>query len=282
MPKPYYTRWPLVVLLSLSSAALAGAAAPQPIAPPRDAGRAAPSAGTLPELIRLSGNAALVAAWREVELALQENEKLPRPLPEPLFARAEIWSAVNNYDAALQDYLTAMKLARQSGEDLASYSSYFLKLQELLDKLNRVPKPATLGAGKDYFFLAKDHFSAGFHAFWRGDLRAALDRFDSAIQLQPEESLYWYYRALTFKRLGDDRRAVHDVLLAAHLEQQRETRYGRRLDTALARVQGGLRQWLQGYRLGDPTQHILRETLEFGTSPQPRPRSPAPVSARAR
>ena len=81
----------------------------------------------LPEVIRLSKNDAIKQAWKEVQEALTENQTLKQQLPEPYFARAEIWSAVNNYDEAMRDYLKAIRLAREAGQDLASYSSYFDK-----------------------------------------------------------------------------------------------------------------------------------------------------------
>ena len=66
---------------------------------------------SLPELIRLQENQAVRKAWQEIEAAISENEALPERerLPEPYFARAEIWASVNAYAAAVQDYLTAIK-----------------------------------------------------------------------------------------------------------------------------------------------------------------------------
>jgi tetratricopeptide (TPR) repeat protein len=211
----------------------------------------------LPEVIRLQKNEAVKQAWKEVQQAMAENQTLKQQLPEPYFARAEIWSAVNNYDGAMRDYLTATRLAREAGQDLATYSSYFEKLYEALDNWDRVPKPPTTGASDNYCFLARDHFSHGFSDFWRNDLQSAVRRFDNAVQLCPQNPVYWYYRAVTFKRSGDDRRAQHDACFGAYVEKKGEGRYESDVAHAFQRLQGDLRQWLEEFRLGDCSHRIV-------------------------
>lgn len=211
----------------------------------------------LPEVIRLQKNEAVKQAWKEVQQALTENQTLKQQLPEPYFARAEIWSAVNNYDGAMRDYLTATRLAREAGHDLASYSSYFEKLYEVLDNWDRVPKPPTTGASDNHYFLAADHFSHGFSDFWRNDLQSAIRRFDNAVQLCPQNPVYWYYRAVTFKRSGDDRRAQHDACFGAYIEKKSERRYGSEVAHAFQRLQGDQRRWLEEFRLGDISHRIV-------------------------
>lgn len=149
-------------------------------------------------------------AWREVQAAIRENAKQRRPAPEPYFARAEIWSLVNNHDAAMRDYLVAARLSIERGESLETQAGYFNKLYEALDRLDEAPSPAVIGS-------SKSHYGRGVHAFWRNDLRAALMHFEDAVQLEPADPVNWYYRALTYARLGQTRRAQHDVLMAARL-----------------------------------------------------------------
>ncbi|MEI8376771.1 MAG: tetratricopeptide repeat protein [Planctomycetota bacterium] len=211
----------------------------------------------LPEVIRLQKNETIKKAWDEVKEALKENETLKPQLPEPYFARAEIWSAVNNYDGAMRDYLTATQLARKSGQDLASYSAYFDKLYEALDNWDRVPRPPTTGARDDYQFLAEAHFARGFSDFWDNDLQSALRRFDNAVQLDPQNPVYWYYRALAFKRSGDDRRAQHDVCFGAYVEKKGDRHYNDQLSHVLQRLQGGQRQWIENFRMGDCSHRIV-------------------------
>ena len=215
---------------------------------------------SLPQLILVQNNSAIQQAWREVSDAISENDALSEVerLPEPYFARAEIWASVKNYSDSLQDYLTAIKYARKSNRDILEYSEYFDRLYDVAEKLQNIPVPAE-GAESASFFAARDHYSHGYTKFFMGDLREALERFDSAVQLAPDQPLYWYFRALTHKRLGDEQRAQHDALMGASFERQ--FAYYRRmsLNRAFTRVQGPMRTWVESYRLGSPTSNWLKQ-----------------------
>lgn len=215
---------------------------------------------TLPEIILTQENPAIQQAWREVAVAISENDTLPESerLPEPYFARAEIWASVNNYSDSLQDYLTGIKYARKSNRDLLSYSTYFDKLYDVAERFQAVPVPAT-GSQSEPSSAAREHYSHGNSKFFTGDLREAVDRFDSAVQLAPDQPLYWYFRALTYRRLGDNQRAQYDALMGAYFEREFAPWGRRSLDRALTRVQGGMRTWLESYRLGSPTNRLLRD-----------------------
>lgn len=199
--------------------------------------------GDLPALLQMQPDQVKVA-WNEIATAIDENQKLPKPLPEPYFVRGEIWTLVGNHDQALRDYLTATQLAIDSEVELATYSSYFLRLHEALKHFDSEPKSPFEGGNPH--FLALDHYSQGFSAFWRGDMPKALREFDDAIQLNPKDPIYWYYRALAHRQSGDGRRAQHDALIGAALERERLTD----CDAGLSRVQGHNRSWLQGMRRG--------------------------------
>lgn len=110
---------------------------------------------SLPDLILAQNNPAIQQAWREVSVAISENDALPEDerLPEPYFARAEIWASVKNYSDALQDYLTAIKYARKSNRDILTYSEYFDRLYDVAEKLQNIPVPPE-GAESDFYFAA--------------------------------------------------------------------------------------------------------------------------------
>lgn len=223
----------------------------------------AAGAAELPALISLQPPE-VQRAWREVQSAIAANLRQSRPAPEPYFARAEIWSLVNNHDSAMRDYLEASRLSIERRESLESQAAYFNKLYEALDRLDSAPRPAVIGS-------AKGHFGEGVHALWRNDLRTALMHFDDAVQLEPSDALNWYFRGLTYRRLGQGRRAQHDVLMGARLES---TSDNLRISTALTRVQGPLRHWLEGYRKGPPRQRIAdnaRQTAGIGDRALPIP-----------
>jgi len=187
-------------------------------------------------------------AWVEAEDAVRLNEKLQDPLPEPYFVRADIWRLAGNYDAALRDYLKAIELAARAGGDLSAYSADLAKLHEALDNLDRVPKPAAAGEGRR-------HYAMGVHALWNGELEDAIWSFDNAIQIEPGHPLYWYFRAVAYRKTGNERRAQHDALIGASLEWR--DGLPDKLGWAFVRLQGETRVWLERYRVGDPSQRIL-------------------------
>lgn len=213
---------------------------------------------SLPEIILIQDSPAIQQAWREVSIAISENEVLPENerLPEPYFARAEIWASVRNYTDSLQDYLTAIRYARTSNRDILSYSEYFDRLYDVAERLQAMPVTAA-GAESLPYLAAHNQYGDGYSKFFVGDLLEALDRFDSAIRLAPDQPVYWYFRAITHKRLGDEERAQHDALMGASFERQFESWRRRSLNGALHRVQGPMRTWLESYRLGSPNNRVL-------------------------
>ena len=91
--------------------------------------------------------------------------------PSHILPGAKMKLLVGNHDAALRDYLTATQLAIDSEVELATYSSYFLRLHEALKNFDREPKSPFEGGNSHY--LALEHYSQGFTAFWRGDMPRA-------------------------------------------------------------------------------------------------------------
>ena len=147
----------------------------------------------------------------------------------------------------MRDYLQAARLSIEAGQSLETQASYFNKLYEALDNLDRAPRARVVGLGKK-------HYARGVHAFWQGDFGTALSELDNAVSLEPTEPLHWYFRALTYKRLNRNRRAQHDALMGAHLEQSADD--NQRVGTALTRVQGKLRLWLEAYRRDAPDRVV--------------------------
>lgn len=192
-------------------------------------------------------------AWQDIEIAVDEAKKLKDAkmlkdeLPEPYFARGRLWATVGNHDAALQDYLKAASLVKETNQDLVSYAKYFLTLHTALDQWDKFPHQGYPGA--------EQQFSKGFSAFWGRNHALALSYFDDAVQLVPTEPVYWYYRSLAHKRLRNDARAMHDALIGAHLETIERTNGVRShayIDRLLERLQDPqLRPWLSAVRAGD-------------------------------
>lgn len=161
-----------------------------------------------------------VKDWLDLQGKLQDVVKGNSPeamrevLPDIYFARASMWQVAYVYDEALRDYLAAASLVGTSKRDLVKYSKEFVRMKEVMDRQYLFPAPPRQIAA------APNYYGAGYHAFWRGDFKAALRNFSDAVDLAPREPLYWYYRALTYKKLGDERNAVHDVRIGADLESE--------------------------------------------------------------
>jgi tetratricopeptide (TPR) repeat protein len=202
-----------------------------------------PRIGDLPPLIARQP-IGIQRAWLAIEAATQENSRISPPLPQPYLARAELWAMVSNYDAAIDDLLTASVLSRKRQATTADQVELLKRLEGLLAKHAQTPRPQYRGD-------SSSHFQAGYEAYHEGRLDDALRRFDAAIQYDPGDMVLWYYRALTNKRLLNDSAAEHDITMAVYLERQEQRSLGPHQWTRLfTRVQGPLRNWMEAYRSG--------------------------------
>jgi tetratricopeptide (TPR) repeat protein len=188
----------------------------------------------MPELIRKAGPG-MMDAWRKVRKLIDENNTLANPLPEPYLARAELWAKVGNHEEALADQLRAVELLYKGSPSLLEQTRYLKRVQATLDKLKRMPRPYyPADADKLYY--------RGRTAFYQCDYEAAVQEFTESIRLQPEEPLYWYYRALAYKKLGKTDEADRDARVAGSLHRDKKST--KDLGRELERIQGGLRHWL--------------------------------------
>lgn len=222
---------------------------------------------TLPELILMQRNPEVQRAWREIAQAVEDNEKLPESdrLPEPYFARAEIWASVQNYSDSLRDFLTGIRYARQSNRDLLSYSAYFERMYDVAEEFENRPVPAR-GVEDDPSDAAVKHYSLGMNRYFAGEYRAALRHFNDAVQLSPDKAVYWYYRALTHRQLGEEGRAQYDALMGATFEKALPSWKQRAMHGELVRIQGSIRFWLEEFRLGSQQSRLLN-TYRIEASP---------------
>ena len=192
-------------------------------------------------------------AWRQIAAAIAENERLSRPRPEPLFARAELWMMVGNYDAALRDLLGAMRIASDTEASPRVYDVVFHRLLDVLERYDVMPAPPQDGE-------PSRHYGHGMHSFWAGDYLEADKAFTNAISLASNNPLYWYMRAATRRRLGSEDAAKHDALLGAAAERKAcLLREGVSVDInrELRRLQGNDRIWLENHRRGDPVRRTM-------------------------
>ncbi len=98
------------------------------------------AAGRVPHLIARH-SPALRAAWRDVEQLLEENSRLDAPLPDPYFARGDLWAVAGAHEDALADYVVGTRLLLKSRPNLLDQSRALQRVAQGLNRLMRQPKP---------------------------------------------------------------------------------------------------------------------------------------------
>lgn len=99
--------------------------------------------------------------------------------------------------------------------------------------------------------VALQSYHDGLHDFFLGDYGAALDAFGAAIERNPRDARYYYFRALAHRRQGNQEKAALDAKEGWMLERQEmPTTY--EVSQALERIQGSDRFWLQAQRAQKP------------------------------
>jgi tetratricopeptide (TPR) repeat protein len=176
---------------------------------------------------------ALQTKW----LKLTELMKTHPNTVEIYSARALIWETAQAYEEALKDHLAAFNRSTTANPNKSKAQLEIM--ERALGLMNRMPYPI-------HATSPTRHFWAGYEAYFNDDLKKALGCFDYAVQQAPLEPLHWYYRALTYKRQGDDAKAERDARIGAQLE--RRSQNPETIGERLTRVQGSIRQWLSEVR----------------------------------
>jgi tetratricopeptide (TPR) repeat protein len=217
---------------------------------------------TIPEILKLNGQNDLKTAYLGICKSIEENEKLNenKRLPEPYFARATVWQKLGNYGEALSDYLTALDYVKNQNDEsaYAFYNNYFDNIRETIrNSLTQPKSPIDLGQEKQR--RSESHYSRGYSAFWDKNYKLALNHFNNAIQVDWKKPYYWYYRGLTYLRLGDEQKALFNFIFGSNLETLSD--YNSRNETSqqLIRFQGNERMFLEEIRTGDPSNILLQK-----------------------
>jgi hypothetical protein len=196
--------------------------------------------------------------WRRLTKALADAESEGVFVPDAYVARAELWTIAGDTSKAIEDFRRAADAALKAGRPPSEQAAYLRLLSAALERLERSPRPAEGSRANDYASAAA-HFGAGCRLYWNQSFSEAESHFENAIALNPKDPLYWYFRGLTRRHLGNLSGSQHDVLVGAFLERSHYR--GLDIGRALRRVQGPDRAWLDRYRLGDPSQQLLRLEL---------------------
>jgi hypothetical protein len=128
-----------------------------------------------------------------------------------------------------------------------------------VDWLTRVPDLVASGRSSE------DLFWAGTHRLADGERRHALALFLAAIQLEPRDARFWYFRALAENSLGDSTAARLSARRGSALEQLNPEQEPAVL-AALERVQGAPRIFLRR-ALPWPAEPALLADIVAGRDP---------------
>ena len=182
---------------------------------------------------------AVQEAWQTIDELIQENASLEQPLPDPLFARADLWAAAGNHEDALEDYLEATKLLFATRPNLIDQSRALNQLREALDRLSKHPRT-------EFPYEASDAFWLGVSAFSQNRMEAAAEFFAEATRLKPSDPVYRAYRGVTLKRLGKKSDAGRQLAVAQSiLHGPNYPPHGlREFHQRLEKIQGAERRWI--------------------------------------
>ena len=69
--------------------------------------------------------------------------------------------------------------------------------------------------------MAQFEYSEGYYLAKKGHYKEAVDKYTSAIKREPNEGIYYYYRAMAYEKSGDDNLAAKDKAKAEELGYQK-------------------------------------------------------------
>ena len=186
----------------------------------------------LPALIKL-GPKSLQNSFILIERTIKENPENP----EPLIARAEIYASLGNNETAIKDCLQAYKLLLAKNPTPAAKIKFLSKLSEFIKKSETNPKDLFISSSWDYY-------NQGKLAFKEKNYLKAAEYFSNAISLNPKETLFFYFRALSEYMLGNVQDARRDALVGAFLERSVTDSEKTLILKELEHFQGTSRIWL--------------------------------------
>jgi tetratricopeptide (TPR) repeat protein len=90
-------------------------------------------------------------------------------------------------------------------------------------------------------------YGSGYHCFWQRNYAEALEYFNRAIQNDPEDARYWYYKGFSEQAMGDESSAAESLARAVQLHSEGKPGAGV-VGKALERIQGYRRQMVEEAR----------------------------------
>lgn len=202
----------------------------------------------VPLLIRVCDER-IVEAWTQLAPFYRENDGrgIGSRKPEPYFARGQLWAAAGSHVDAIEEYRKAAALVRRAfSDDPRQLAQYFLVLQVAIDAQARYPARRPIVGAREYWGSGLSHLRSC-------RLDDAISDLTVSVRLDATEPLYWYTRAVAYRRHGQPELALRDAQLGAEAEAIKERAHESvaHLYSDLSSIQGQDRVWLQRVRAGD-------------------------------
>jgi len=215
-----------------------------------------------PDSIQFHENEQLREAWKEATEAITANASLPaaQRIPDPYFARAEVYMQAENYVAALDDCASASAIVATAGLDSRKQQQTAEIYTKAIKQLRSVPQPLR-DAFTNIDLQASEHYNASQRFISSHDFENAIAELSKSLSFTPSRPLYWYMRAIARHESGDLHLAQSDALLGALFERRLSPRAKHDISRGLTRVQGPTRLWLEAYRRGKADMELLELEL---------------------
>jgi len=138
---------------------------------------------------------------------------------DPIIARGNFFASQNQFDLALADYRTALKLDPQNPRALYNIGQIRL-MQKRYSDAEKHFRAALARAESDPALAARVHFGLGLCLYHRGGAKHALPEFDAAIARDARVPEFFYWRGTARRTLGDEQNAQNDFARADELTRQ--------------------------------------------------------------
>ena len=215
------------------------------------------------------------ASWREVDAIIYDNGRLKQPLPDPYFARGDLWAAAGGHEDALRDYLTGTTLLLGGEPSLVERAEALERLAAGLSRLHARPKP-------DYPIDAEKAFHRGFAYYRAGRFVEAEGLWADAVRFSPDNAGFRAHHGLALRQLGQNLEAEREVAVVRSALCRDDDSGSERnaFYRQMARIQGPERWWLEArIRIPNADQTLVDEARQLLTKrASPKPRRPGSSS----
>jgi tetratricopeptide (TPR) repeat protein len=132
-----------------------------------------------------------------------------------IIARGNFFASQNQFDLAIADYRTVLKMDSQNSRALYNIGQIRLIQKRYTDAAKNFQ--AALARASDPTLAARIHFGLGFCLYHHGGAKQAVPEFDAAIALDAMAPEFFIWRGTARRALGDEMNAQNDLARAEQL-----------------------------------------------------------------